>query len=95
MLNNKSSTGKDKEGAERLALASVSCSVEAVMVKVLRRTCSCEAAGQAELGRCVWGGEAGTQEQGDAWNKEMGWVVVVWRVRLGVPNALVRHQKSL
>lgn len=86
-----SSTGKDKEGTERLVLASA----EAVVVKVLRRPCSCEAAGQAELERCVWGWEAGAQEQGDAWNKEMGWMVVVWRVRLGVPNALVRHQKTL
>lgn len=57
MPNNKSSMGKDKEGAERLTLASVSCSVEVVVVKVLHRPCSHEAAGQTELGRCVWGGE--------------------------------------
>lgn len=30
-----------------------------------------------------------------AWNKEMGRIVVVWRVQLGVPNALVRHLRGL
>lgn len=66
--------------------------VEAVVVKVLHQFCSHGAGGQAELVRCVvLGGGAG----GTAWNKEMGWMVVVGRVQLGVPNALVRHLKGL
>lgn len=67
--------------------------VEALVVKVLHEFGSHEAGGQAELVTCVcvFGGRGGVA----AWNKEMGWMVVVWRMQLGVPNALVRYLKGL
>lgn len=43
---------------------------------------------------CGVGGGVGVEGK-TAWNKEMGWMVVVGRVQLGVPNALVRHLKGL
>lgn len=76
--------------------------VEEVVVKVFRQFCSHDAGGQAEPVRCVCVGQGGgvrVEAGGEcccaAWNKEMGWIVVVWRVQLGVPNALVRHLKGL
>lgn len=103
VVNNESCIINDKEEVETPHVANMSHKkrkinksiepVDVVMEKVLSQFCSHDAPGQAEL-VSVWGVGTGRWGVLPGTRKWAG-CLVVWRVQLGVPNALVRLLKGL